>query len=239
MTRTQKTTAIVLAAGAGERFGTKVPKQFIPMAGTPLVIHSLLAFSASDAIDEIVVVGAGSYLDEIESMVRGYRIEKVTAVVEGGERRQQSSKIGVDAASKDTEIVLIHDAARPFVSDTLIARTLEAAIEHGAVNPVTSTTNTIVEIDDEGFITETPDRGGLRGCQTPQGFRYALIKEAHEYAASRGRFDFTDDSSLILFMGKPVYTIPSDPYNMKITHKLDFDIAEALYERLRTDKKGS
>lgn len=232
MNADKKTTAIVLAAGRGERSGLEEPKQFLDLAGAPLIIHCLRAFNEASEVDKIIVVTHESYMERVKSLIDSYTIDKCRRVVQGGETRQDSSRAGVLAADENTDIVLIHDAARPFVTTEIITNVVEALSVCGAVNPVISSTDTVVRTNDKGFIEEILDRKQILGCQTPQGFDYNLVKQAHDHALAKGIRDHTDDGSLILAMGKPVYTVTGDKYNIKLTYKADFAIAEVIFKLL-------
>lgn len=224
-----KTVAIVLAGGVGERMGSPMPKQFVELAGIPLIMHSIMAFDKSDDIAGIVVVVPRGFNKLAESMIEDHKAKKVIKVVSGGTTRQESSHAGVISVPDIAQKVLIHDASRPFITEDLISKTVKAIEVCGAVNPVIPSTDTMVVVDEGGYITSIPDRNSYMHCQTPQGFYLDLIKDAHVHAVSHGISNSTDDSTLVLRMGKAVYSIPGDPYNIKITYPLDFKIAEAIY----------
>jgi 2-C-methyl-D-erythritol 4-phosphate cytidylyltransferase len=224
-----ETVAIVLAGGAGERMGLPLPKQFVELAGIPLIMHSIIAFEKAYGIDGIVVVVPEAFIKLAEGVIEDCKAKKVLKVISGGATRQESSRIGVLNAPDVAQKVLIHDASRPFITEELISRTIKAIEVCGAVNLVIPSTDTIVVVDERGYITGIPNRNSYMHCQTPQGFHLDLIKDAHIHAVSRGISNSTDDCTLVLKMGKAVYSIPGDPYNMKITYPLDFKIAETIY----------
>jgi len=223
-----KSAAVILAAGSSERFGGSVPKQFAELGGKPLFIHSIKTFEMAEEIEEIVVVVHGERIDLVSKLIKGHGFDKVNRIIAGGRTRQESSKLGLDSLSADVGYVLIHDAARPMVGLALIGKLIEEVKAHGAVIPVTHSTDTILELDERGYIYDIPDSASIVQCQTPQAFETRIIKEAHKFDAQKGTEDSRDDSSLVLEIGSPVYTVPADPYNIKITHPLDIKIAELI-----------
>jgi len=226
--------AIILAGGAGERFGTGIPKQFIKLAGKPIIGHTLDTFNGNPSIDGIVVVVNHGYLGQMRALVNENGWSKVRAVVPGGATRQASSYEGLKACPPDTTCVLIHDAVRPFVDDDTIDRCVAALEGHKAVDVCVPAVDTIVEIDDFQNISGIPPRSRLRRGQTPQGFDYQLIMRAHRMALEEGITDSTDDCNLILRSKlAPVHTIGGSQYNIKITNPLDIYLAEKIFQLQR------
>ena len=223
----RKTVAIILAGGEGLRMGADTPKQFLPLSGRPVVVHSLAAFAESDRVTDIVLVCHADHIDRLNEIILQYGIEKVNLVVAGGKTRQESSFIGVKNCPAGTEYVLIHDAVRPFVEPGTIEKTLDAAMLRSAATSAIMATDTIVEVND-GVITGIPSRDTMMRVQTPQGFRYTLILEAHEKALTEGRTDATDDCGLVSAMGKPVAVVMGSKRNMKLTDQADMIFAEEL-----------
>lgn len=215
---------VILAAGRGERFGGQENKALALLCGRPLLYHSLVAFARAGVVDELVVVARPGE----EPLVEGALAEVPLPgrVVRGGERRQDSARAGVLAASG--ELVLIHDAARPLVSPELIRRVVAAARKHGAVVPILPVVDTIRRVDGRGFLKagQVP-REGLVRIQTPQGFRRELILSAYAQAEKRS-FLLSDDAAAVLAMGRPVAAVPGDPRNLKITYPEDLALAEGL-----------
>ena len=224
----RKTVAIILAGGEGLRMGADTPKQFLPLSGRPVVAHSLAAFAESDRVTDIVLVCHADYIDRLNEIILQYGIEKVRLVVAGGKTRQESSFIGVKNCPAGTEYVLIHDAVRPLVEAGTIEKTLDAAILREAVTSAIMATDTIVEVND-GLITGIPSRDTMMRVQTPQGFKYTLILEAHERALKEGIADTTDDCGLVSAMGKPVAVVIGSKCNMKLTNQADMIFAEELF----------
>jgi len=227
----KKVKALILASGSGSRINKDIPKQFLDLSGSPLLIQTLKPFEQCSNIDELIIVTLSEYIDKAWEFVNRHRLAKVKKIIRGGKTRQESSKNGIDACGNDTKFVLIHDAVRPFITNNLLNRLLKALDKHHAVVPVIPSIDTIIETDRKGFIINIPNRSMLRRIQTPQAFSYDLIKEAHQKALEDGIKNSTDDSSLVLKIGQPVYTIKGDEKNIKITYPMDFDIAGKLFQR--------
>lgn len=217
---------ILLAAGRGKRFGATVNKAFVEAEGRPLLSWSLEAFIASGAVGEIVLVVKRCEVDRAAVLVRGVDIP--VRVVPGGDRRQDSSLAGIEAASG--EIVLIHDAARPLISPGLVRRVLEAAAEHGAAVPVVPVSDTLRYVRDSFLTHISPGRMGLHAIQTPQGFRRDLILSALREARAEG-WEVPDDAAAVLKAGHPVAAVPGDPANLKLTFPGDLEVIRALLHR--------
>lgn len=221
-----KTAAIIPAAGQGVRMGSDVPKQFLALNGKSILNHTLTAFHRCSAVQEIVLVMAQN---EIES-VRGGLLEgaaKVGRIVAGGAQRQDSVGNGLEALAEDTDIVVVHDGVRPFVTPEMITASIEAAQECGAVITAIPLSDTIKKVNKEHFVERTVDRDGLWRVQTPQTFRYALLKEAFAKAAA-DRFYGTDEGSLIEHLGHPLKVIPGSELNIKITRVEDLALGEKI-----------
>lgn len=208
---------VLAAAGSGSRFGSTVPKQFLEWRGKPLFMHSLLRFAAF-VIESVVVVSK----DRVESTERALAAEGLSAgirVVAGGGTRQASVSLGLAALSDGIDIVLVHDAARPLVSDAVVNRVIAGALKEGACIPVLPVKDTVKEIS-EGFICATLNRDRLGLAQTPQGFRLDLLREASDQADREG-FAATDEAMLVEHLGRRVLTVAGDPENLKVTWQDD------------------
>ncbi|MDH3238231.1 MAG: 2-C-methyl-D-erythritol 4-phosphate cytidylyltransferase [Deltaproteobacteria bacterium] len=217
--------AIILAAGGGKRMGGDLPKQFLPLAGRPLLDRSLSAFTGSPRIDGVVLALPPSLSNEVKESYQ--RVAKVIAVVDGGAKRQDSVRNALAAVPEETEIILVHDAVRPFVSRDLLDRCAELAREHGAVVPVVPVRDTVKQWDRAEKTLCTRDRSELMLAQTPQGFRAGILRDAYEKAREEGR-EGTDDASLVEGAGYPVIPVPGEEANVKITIPEDLRIAEGL-----------
>lgn len=229
------TSGIILAGGIGERFNSEVPKQFVKVAGKRVVEHTLDVFNGYPAIDEIIVVCPSEYIGLIENCVLKNKYNKVTKIVTGGASRQESSWCGLNACSNNTEYVVIHDAARPMVTHRIIDDILAPLKECESTDTIIATADTIVQATSDGkFIDTIPDRQHMRRGQTPQGFRFNVIKHAHELAREEDYNDSPDDCGLVLRykLGR-VRLVAGDEQNIKITHPIDVYIADRLYQ-LRT-----
>ncbi len=206
--------AIIVAGGTGTRMGGAVPKQFLALGGRTILDRTLSAFIGSSRVDGIVLALPPSSPEEMKASYRS--VTKILAVVDGGAERPDSVRNALAAVPPDAEIVLVHDAVRPFVSDGLIARCADLAREHGAVVPVIPVRDTVKEWDREGKALVTRDRSGLMRAQTPQAFRAAILREAYGKAGA-GKIPATDDAALVEAAGHRVVPVPGDEANVKIT----------------------
>ena len=213
--------AIILASGIGSRIGEKTPKQFIKINGKTILEPTIEAFEKNKNTDKIILVVHKDYVE----FCKKFNFKKLYKVVEGGKRRQDSSKIGVDLINEDSAKVLIHDGARPFISNEIIDNCYIALDNYDAINTGIETTDTIVVVENN-IMVNTLDRNKLILCQTPQGFKSSLIKKAHNLAI-KANIEVTDDVSLItkLNLGK-VFIVKGDNKNIKITYPKDIDFAK-------------
>lgn len=213
--------AVIVAAGDGKRFGER--KQFVFLKGKPVLEWTLEAFNDHPEVDSIILVLPG----EEDGKHYVHRYDKIAEVVRGGERRQDSVWQGFRLIDRTaTEVVLVHDGARPFPSRDLITRVIVGAREHGAVVPVVTSDDTLKEVEN-GEVLRTLDRGRVFRAQTPQGFRLDVLQDALE-AARKERFYGTDESLLVEKRGHRVVTVQGEQGNIKITNPQDIRIAEAL-----------
>jgi 2-C-methyl-D-erythritol 4-phosphate cytidylyltransferase len=223
-------TAIIPAAGAGVRFGGAVKKQFIALDGLPILSHTLRALAASKALSAIiVVVPPGEELRGRKALELA-RIDLETEVVPGGQARQDSVYIGLQRAKAETDLVLIHDGVRPFVSREVVLATIEAAKEWGAAIAAVPVIDTIKRVDTDGFVVETLQREQLWAVQTPQVFRYALLMRAHR-AIREGGIVATDDAALVERIGGMVKVVRGSYENLKITSEEDLPLAGLILKR--------
>jgi 2-C-methyl-D-erythritol 4-phosphate cytidylyltransferase / 2-C-methyl-D-erythritol 2,4-cyclodiphosphate synthase len=225
MSKQQRAAAILVAAGRGLRAGAGGPKQYRSIGGQTVIYRAMAPFSNHPQVSHVQPV---LHLDDVamfSAAVTGLRHEQPA---EGGATRQASVRAGLEALSaRAPDIVLIHDAARPFVSGDVISRAIEAAEFTGAAIPVVAVTDTVKLVDASGNIEATPERARLRIAQTPQAFRFDVILQAHRRAAREGRADFTDDAALAEWAGLTVATFEGDVANMKMTTPEDFVREEA------------
>ncbi len=222
--RVTKNTAIIVAAGSGQRFGSK-PKQFVSLVDKPLIIHTLERFESCTAIDEIVLVLSEEGRLEFEAINLKFEISNLKSVISGGETRAHSVKNGLDSISaNDNDIVVVHDGARPLVSVEEITRTIEKAKETGAACLVADLTDTIKEIDGEHLL-RTIDRSKLRRALTPQAFRYDILRKAFEGVDLAE--SITDECYLVEKLGVKIALVEGSNRNIKITRPEDLVLAEA------------
>jgi 2-C-methyl-D-erythritol 4-phosphate cytidylyltransferase len=219
--------AIIAAAGAGTRMASDRPKQFLLLAGTPVIFHTLKVFEQCDSIDEVIVVLPAEESAGFLSLAGKFGVRKLARVVPGGVTRADSVKRGLMAIRSATaEIVAVHDGVRPFVTVEEIDATVAAAKADGAAILVARVTDTIKQVADEGVV-KTLDRGVLRRALTPQCFRYELLREAYNHADVNDP-SLTDESALVEQLGKRVSIVEGSTRNIKITTAEDLAIAEAI-----------
>lgn len=233
--------AIVLAAGRGARFGKKTSKPLVKVNLKPIILYSLKALSQQPEVKDIVLVVNASNRKAIVDLVKKNKLLKVSKIITGGLRRQDSVYNALKVLDRLTELVLIHDSARPFIDKKVTSSVIEEAQKTGAAivgTPVKATIKQIREagVSDKGYVVEkTIDRSNLWEAQTPQVFRKGLILMAYQ------RFndlDVTDDASLIEKLGIPVSIVKGSYFNIKITTPEDLILAEAIARKYRDKGKG-
>jgi 2-C-methyl-D-erythritol 4-phosphate cytidylyltransferase len=221
-------TVIILSAGKGNRMKAKINKQFLMLQNKPVIAYALEAFEQCDEIDEIIVVVASDELEYFNTnILHKFDFCKVKEVVAGGQERQQSAYNGLKSVSQDSEIILIHDGARPFVSQQTIIDCINEAKICGAASAGMPSKDTIKLVDQNGIVTSTPPRDRVWQTQTPQAFKRALIIEAHEIARHK-QITATDDAMLIEMLGYPVKMVTATYENIKITTPEDLSLGEQL-----------
>ena len=230
----ERNTAIVLAAGQGKRMHSKVQKQFLEIQGYPVLYYSLRCFQESPLIQDIILVtGEESISYCKEEIVQKYGFTKVSAVIPGGKERYDSVYAGL-CECKDCEYVLIHDGARPFVTEEILKRGLQKVKETGACVIGMPSKDTVKLSDEEGYVKETPNRKCVWTIQTPQIFSYSLIREAHDSIRQKDMSKITDDAMVVeQETGAKVALAEGSYQNIKITTPEDLDIAEAFLKHLR------
>ena len=224
-----RVTAIVLAAGTGRRIAGEVAKSYLPIAGRAMVLRTLDRMFAAKSVTEVVLVVAAEEMIRCAALLgadaalcnRPYQLQG------GGATRQQSAKRGLEKIAADTDIVVIHDAARPFIAPALIDRCVECAAEKGAVVLGLPVRDTIKVVGSDHLIRSTPERRSLWEIQTPQVFQRDLIVAAHQQAERDGA-EVTDDAMVVERLGKPVYVLEGERSNFKITLPEDLWLAEMM-----------
>ncbi|QJW47631.1 bifunctional 2-C-methyl-D-erythritol 4-phosphate cytidylyltransferase/2-C-methyl-D-erythritol 2,4-cyclodiphosphate synthase [bacterium BFN5] len=218
---------IIAAAGQGKRMGAPVNKVFLPLADQPVLLHSIAAFSACSQVDDLVVVVAAEEVDQVKSMMNHFSCRKPYQIVAGGSERQYSIANALAVLSSSTDIVLVHDGARPLIANDTIDTVISAARAHRAAIVAVPVKDTIKTVDDNGFVTATPDRKTLWAIQTPQAFAYETLCEAYSYAKQHGVLA-TDDAALVEQIGVKVKIVQGSYANFKITTPEDLSFAAAL-----------
>ena len=230
----RKNTAIVLAAGQGKRMNSKVQKQFLELGGKPLLYYSLKCFQDSGMIRDIILVtGAESVPFCKEEIVEKYGLTKVTKVIPGGKERYDSVYEGL-LSCENSDFVLIHDGARPFITEEIIRRGIQGVEKTSACVIGMPSKDTVKIADTQGYVAETPDRSTVWTIQTPQIFEYRLIREAHEKIRCRDMSAITDDAMVVeQETGVKVALVEGSYKNIKITTPEDLDIAEIFLKALK------
>ena len=222
-------TAIIAAAGSGSRMASDRPKQFLLLAGTPIIFHTLKPFEECESINEVIVVLPAEESAGFLSMAGKFGLRKLVKVVPGGSTRADSVKRGLMAIRSTTaDIVAVHDGVRPFVTVEEIEHTVTAAKETGAAILVTKAVDTSKEVNDSQVV-QTLNRNRLRHALTPQCFRYDLLRRAYDNIDVNDA-SLTDESSLVERIGAPVTIVEGSARNMKITTQRDLILAEAYLE---------
>jgi len=226
------TSAIIPAAGQGRRFGRTHNKVFAEAAGKPIIAHTLGVFQASAVIDDVILVCRREDLAECGRIVQSFGLTKVSGVVEGGPNRQESVWNGLLRIRPEAEIVVIHDGARPLVTEQVITESVSAARLYGAAVVAEPVTDTIKSADADCFVSATLEREQLFAIQTPQSFRRELIVRAHEKARAE-RLVVTDDAALVERVGAPVRIVAGSRDNIKVTEPEDLEYVRARLEGAR------
>ncbi|WP_414653801.1 bifunctional 2-C-methyl-D-erythritol 4-phosphate cytidylyltransferase/2-C-methyl-D-erythritol 2,4-cyclodiphosphate synthase [Hyphomicrobium sp.] len=226
-----KAAVLIVAAGRGARAGREglAPKQYAMLAGRSVLAHAIAAFEAASRVSQITVVIHPEDRDLYSASISQSGHDRLTPPVLGGTTRQDSVRLGLEALETDApDVVLIHDAARPFVTPDIIARVLTALDSQPGAIAAEPLADTLKRDRGDGAIGETVDRGGLWKAQTPQAFRFAPILAAHRKAAAEGRSDFTDDAAIAEWAGLEVALVPGSNRNFKLTTQEDMAMADAL-----------
>lgn len=218
--------AIVPAAGSGKRLGLRDKKPFVRLGGKPLIVYALKALNSSEYIDTIVIAVQASSIGRLKGIIKKYNIDKATLVTIGGRTRSESVRNCFNLIGPPCDIVLIHDAARPFPSRDIIKNSVLLSKKYGACVVAVRQTDTVKLADKNLFVKKTLDRSVLWQAQTPQAFRYSLLKKA--YSRIGKDKNATDDASYLERLGKRVKILKGSEKNIKITTKEDLKIAEVL-----------
>jgi len=227
-----KADAVIVSAGKGLRFMEGKKKQFHSLGGKPILVHTLEKFETCPLIRSILLVVGQEDMDYcLKEIIERYQFQKVSHLVPGGKRRQESVKNGIDVLPKDTDVVAIHDGVRPFVTRAMIEESLHTAARVGAVVLAMPVKDTITVSSPDGIVLKTLDRETLWQIQTPQTFQVNVIKEGY-YRAAEDWFIGTDDASFVERLGVKVHILPGSYTNIKITTPEDLFLANFF---LKTD----
>lgn len=220
--------AIIVAGGSGKRMGMNIKKQFIELDKKPILAHTIEAFNKCRVIDEIIVVVGKEDKEKVKAeIINRYGYHKVTQIVEGGAERQDSVYNGLMAVKDGIQYVMIHDGARPFISEEIVEKSLSMTKEKQATVVAVPVKDTIKVVNEECEVEDTPMRSTLWSVQTPQSFKKELLIEAYAYAKERN-LTVTDDSMLVEAYGKKVYVVEGDYNNIKITTPEDLVLGQAI-----------
>jgi 2-C-methyl-D-erythritol 4-phosphate cytidylyltransferase len=226
--KTGKVVAVIPAGGRGQRMGGRTPKQFLTLADAPLLLYCLQVFERAASVSQIIlVVPEDERSRTLSDVVERYGLKKVLKVVAGGATRQESVHHGLKESDPEAEIIVVHDAVRPFVTEDLIDRSIEVARKIGGAIVAVPMKETVKEVSTEGEILRTLDRTHLWLAQTPQTFRRAVLVEAYRKAESE-QFHATDDAAVVERLGQKVGIVPGRWDNIKITTPEDMNLAEAI-----------
>ena len=228
MTDSRINTAIIPAAGIGARMHADRAKQMLELGGVPLLVHTLRRFEACEAVDQVILVLQPDLTSEVLALISKYNLKKIERVVGGGAERQDSVYRGLQVIKEENAgVIIVHDAVRPFVRPEEISVVIERAAVTGAALMAMGAIDTIKQVK-SGRVQRTLDRRRIFHAQTPQAFRYGIIREAYERAYTDG-FRATDDSQLVERIRHRVSVIEGSPINIKITRPFDLKLAEAIH----------
>jgi 2-C-methyl-D-erythritol 4-phosphate cytidylyltransferase len=208
--------------------GGSVPKQFLSLGGEPLVVHSLRILQAAHTVDDIILAVPEADLEYcVNDLVKQHGFSKITKVVPGGIERQDSVRHALEQVPEETEIVLVHDAVRPFLTRQMVSDVLGMADKHGAAIIAIPMRDTVKQVGSDHIIQRTVDRRPLWLAQTPQAFRRQWLQEAHRKAHAEG-IHATDDAYLVEWLGHSVIVVEGSGENIKVTRPEDMVIGEAI-----------
>lgn len=223
-----RTTIIIPAAGSGQRFGGDLPKQYRLLGGIPVIVRAVSAILAVCEHAPVVVAVDARWASFAERLFADFGLDEHAYVITGGTTRQESVSNGLEhPAAGDAEMIIVHDAVRPFVSPALLQRVLDGAEREGAAVPVVPPKDTVKLLDQGCRVESTLPRSRVGMAQTPQAFERGILIDAHRQAA-RDRFEATDDASIVEYAGYPVVAVEGEESNIKITTPLDWLLAERL-----------
>jgi len=218
-------TAIIVAGGSSQRMG--FDKLLAPIDGKPVVAHSITAFEQSASVADIILVARAERLSDYEKISESYGFRKISAVIPGGARRQDSVRQGLEKLGQGTQFVAVHDAARPLVSAELIERLFQSARDHHGAASAAPIVDTLKRVDQEHMVVGSVNRGNVFAVQTPQIFQRVLLEKAYRKVFDAG-IEVTDEISAVEHIGGKVILLPNESPNFKITYPADLSVAEFL-----------
>ena len=228
--------AVILAGGVGERLGMSTPKQFFKVAGKMVVEHTVDVFERNPRIDEIAIVSNPMLISDFENIVLRNKWRKVKKILKGGKERYDSSLSAIRAYQDEDGNLVFHDAVRPLVSQRILNDVIDALKDHRAIDVAIPSADTIIEVDDKGYISSIPDRSKLRRGQTPQAFDRQLIADAYERALKDPQFKTTDDCGVVRkYSDEPVFVVRGEESNMKLTYREDTYMLDKLFQLKNTE----
>jgi 2-C-methyl-D-erythritol 4-phosphate cytidylyltransferase / 2-C-methyl-D-erythritol 2,4-cyclodiphosphate synthase len=228
--RNIRAAAVIAAGGTGTRMNADVPKQFLEIAGKPVLLHTIECLASIEEAAQIIIALPADHIRTAESILQRNPVRPEIRCVEGGPNRQESVRCGVSCVAADTDVIMVHDAVRPLCDRDLILRVLDAAWKTGAAIPGLPATETIQRVSRTGRVLSTPPREELYAIQTPQAFHTGILKSALDEAHAAG-FLGTDESSVVRWAGHRVTVVPGSPDNIKITRPLDLEVAGILFAK--------
>ncbi len=232
-----KVSAVIAAGGNGARMSSALPKQFLEIAGKPIVLHTIESILALEEVVEVIIAFPIKSLPSARALLRQQHWRVPIKSVAGGPTRQESVRRGVARTRPDADLIIVHDAVRPLCDCETMQRVLDAAVKTGSAAPALPATETIQRVSRRSRMLTSPPREQLYAIQTPQAFRAKILRSSLKRAHKKG-FLGTDESSVVRWAGYPVTVVPGSPNNIKITRPLDLHIAESLIsERFRHDSK--
>jgi 2-C-methyl-D-erythritol 4-phosphate cytidylyltransferase/2-C-methyl-D-erythritol 2,4-cyclodiphosphate synthase len=235
--RTISVAAVIAAGGTGTRMNAAVPKQFLEIAGKPILLHTIENIASLEEVRQIIVVLPEAHMTAATAILSRRQFNAEVRCVPGGPNRQESVRCGVSHVHPDTDVIMVHDAVRPVCDRAMMRRVLDAAWATGAAIPGLPATETIQRVSGTGRVLATPPRQELFAIQTPQAFHARILRAALDRACEEG-FLGTDESSVVRWSGHPVIVVQGSPDNIKITRPLDLDIAGLLISGRSQEKNG-
>ncbi|MBI1932045.1 MAG: 2-C-methyl-D-erythritol 4-phosphate cytidylyltransferase [Ignavibacteriales bacterium] len=221
--------AIIPSAGSGSRFNSPIPKQYVKVLGKELIVHTISVFQNSNEIDEIIIPADTNYFDLLNKLKNKYNLNKITKIIEGGKERQDSVYNGLKAKIfNDNDLILVHDAARPLLSQDLLKASLKEAEKFDSVVVAIKARDTLISGNE--FVEKYEDRSKIFYAQTPQIFRYDILIKSFEFALKQ-KFIATDESMIVKNAGYKVKIVNGDITNFKITESGDLIIMEKLLNK--------